>query len=199
MDKRITDRYGNTVGYEKSDGRITDQYGNTTGYVKSDGRTTDRYGNTTGYRKDDGRVTDKYGNTDAYRKDDGRITDRYGNTTGYSKDDSGGGCYLTTACVKFHNLSDDCDELTTLRNYRDNYMLKTENGKQDLAEYYEKAPKIVCAIEKLPVDTQTSIYEYIYSVIEKCVSFIKNGQNEQAYRKYEDMVNVLSNRFALFI
>lgn len=53
------------------------------------------------------------GDITGYIQDDGRLTDKYGDTTGY---------ILTTACVEYKGLSDDCEELTVLREFTDNYM-----------------------------------------------------------------------------
>ena len=47
---------------------------------------------------------------------------------------------FTTACVKSKGLSDDCIELSTLRKFRDEYILNLENGEKDIKEYYDTAP-----------------------------------------------------------
>ena len=49
-------------------------------------------------------------------------------------------CYITTAVCKTHNKPDDCYELTTLRGYRDTYLMKTETGREIVEEYYNVAP-----------------------------------------------------------
>lgn len=54
----------------------------------------------------------------------------------YSERSSGtGGCFLTTACCEFMNLPDDCEELQTMRKFRDDYLSKTEEGK-NLIKFY---------------------------------------------------------------
>ena len=105
-----------------------------------------------------------------------------------------GGCYLTTACVEQRGLPDDCDELTTLRLFRDGYMRTQPGGEEDILEYYEKAPKIVDVISKQ--NNKSEVYDYIYSdVIVPCVEYIKNGENEEAYEIYRSMVKELETKY----
>ena len=104
------------------------------------------------------------------------------------------GCYLTTACVEQRGLPDDCDELTTLRLFRDGYMKAQPGGKEDILEYYEKAPKIVEIIGEQK--NKSEIYDHIYNdVIVPCVKYIKNGENEAAYEKYRAMVKHLETEY----
>lgn len=119
---------------------------------------------------------------------------RYRDCPIYRDSGSSGGCYLTTACVDCKNLADDCRELTVLRSFRDNYMANQENGKDDIKEYYDKAPKIVEIINKR--DNSNEIYDDLYkNVIKPCVRLIENGRNEEAYQKYKEMVASLEKKF----
>lgn len=107
---------------------------------------------------------------------------------------SSGGCYLTTACVDYKGLPDDCVELTTLRSFRDGYMSEKEQGRKDIEEYYKTAPSIVAAINgsKNP----EIVYEELYSdIILPCVEMIKSGQNDEAYEKYKTMVMTLKKQY----
>lgn len=107
---------------------------------------------------------------------------------------SSGGCYLTTACVEHKGLADDCDELTTLRSFRDGYMCNMEQERKDIEEYYRTAPDIVDAINS--TDEADEVYESIYSdVIVPCVTFIQSGQNEEAYEMYKEMVKKLECKY----
>ena len=68
------------------------------------------------------------------------------------------GCFLTTACVEYKGLADDCEELTKLRAFRDNYLKTTEEGKAVVEEYYRIAPQIV---EKINASAKKAeIYDY---------------------------------------
>ena len=112
----------------------------------------------------------------------------------YRDSGSSGGCYLTTACVECRHLQDDCKELTVLRAFRDNYMANQENGKADIKEYYEKAPKIVEIINAR--ENKDEIYDNLYrKVIAPCVELIENDRNEEAYQKYLEMVKSLEKKF----
>lgn len=112
----------------------------------------------------------------------------------YTGGGSSGGCYLTTACVECRNLADDCRELTVLRSFRDNYMANQENGKEDIKEYYDKAPKIVEIINAK--ENSNEIYDDLYrNVIKPCVELIENDKNEEAYQKYKEMVSSLEKKF----
>src|ERR1039458_9391814 len=55
---------------------------------------------------------DKDGTTDAYEYDDSIIRGTLNDHKGDQKNDDGGGCFLTTACVQFAGLPDNCHELT---------------------------------------------------------------------------------------
>lgn len=119
---------------------------------------------------------------------------RYRDCPIYRDSGSSGGCYLTTACVECRNLADNCRELTVLRSFRDNYMANQENGKDDIKEYYDKAPKIVEIINKR--DNSNEIYDDLYrNVIKPCVELIENGRNKEAYQKYKEMVASLEKKF----
>lgn len=103
-------------------------------------------------------------------------------------------CYLTTACVFNKGLPDDCDELTTLRSFRDTYLKSLPEGEKEIEEYYKTAPTIVDHINAS--DNPGKVYDDIYnSVIVPCVELIKNGDNEAAHCKYRDMVTSLMKEF----
>ena len=95
------------------------------------------------------------------------------------------GCYLTTACVVANHLPDDCDELQTLRRYRDTYLKNKRNGNADIMEYYSIAPKIVSSINA--ADNSTAIWSAVYAeLILPCVQMIKTGNYEEAYALYKN-------------
>ena len=102
-----------------------------------------------------------------------------------------GGCFLTSACVKFKRLPDDCAELETLRAFRDDYLA----GSPLVKEYYETAPAIVGKIESSP--DKDRYYRVIYGVIRKCVRLIGAGRYAEAVRAYGDMVLALKKEFCL--
>ncbi len=105
------------------------------------------------------------------------------------------GCYLTTACCEYRNLSDDCYELTQLRKFRDNYLAKTSEGQQCIEEYYKIAPIIVTNIDKSPDKEKT--YSFIYSKIVQCVKHIECNENEKVFELYKAMTISLSQQFLI--
>lgn len=119
---------------------------------------------------------------------------RYRDCPIYCGGGSSGGCYLTTACVNTKNLPDGCRELTMLRSFRDNYLMCQSNGRADVQEYYQTAPKIVESINGQ--NNKDEIYEELYNnVIVPCVELIEQGKNEEVYDKYKTMVKKLEQKF----
>ena len=114
----------------------------------------------------------------------------------YDRDHSSGveGCYLTSACVRVRNLPDNCEELTVLRNFRDSYMMGSEEGRAEVKEYYVTAPKIVAAVNGLP--NAGEIWERVYpGVILPVVALIKEHRLEEAHRLYQSCTLRLQERF----
>ena len=100
-------------------------------------------------------------------------------------------CFLTTACVKYKGLPDDCKELTLLRKFRDEYMKKTEEGCALVEQYYEIAPGIVDKIDAR--NDKAEIYENIYKNILVCVENIENEKYEETFKLYSQMVRELNS------
>ena len=103
-----------------------------------------------------------------------------------------GGCYLTTACMKYmqERFDDNCYELTVLRWFRDNFV-----SREDIKHYYKTAPIIVESINS--EEKSDLVYNYIYdNVVDYCVKQIENGNYEEAYNKYKNSILVLEEQFA---
>lgn len=100
------------------------------------------------------------------------------------------GCFLTSACTEARGLPDDCEELTTLRAFRDGYMKSLPRGHLDICEYYHVAPIIVEKIQSLP--NAREIWDQIYNeLVSPCVNLIQKGKQEDAYLKYRNYVSKL--------
>ena len=112
-------------------------------------------------------------------------------TRGVESWSSGGcGCYITTACVKYMRLHDDCDELITLRHFRDNYMLSSNNTKEMVDTYYSIAPDLVKAIETK--EDAYEIFKHTYKVyILEAVRLIKLEKNREALELYIKAIEFL--------
>lgn len=93
------------------------------------------------------------------------------------------GCFITTAVCENEGKADDCAELTKLRNFRDTFMLSDSKRREDVAEYYEKAPAIVSAISRRADSAQcfAMLNEYF---IQPAIVAIDAGDYELAYSRY---------------
>ncbi|MEK6925773.1 MAG: CFI-box-CTERM domain-containing protein [Nanoarchaeota archaeon] len=95
---------------------------------------------------------------------------------------SGGGCYLTTACVSSIGLSDNCLELSVLRNFRDKILMTEPIGRRAVREYYEMAPEIVQSVWQK--DNSRKIWNSVYGDIRKAVSLVLSGDFDKAFDHY---------------
>lgn len=109
-----------------------------------------------------------------------------------SNDD--GICFISTACMKYKNLPDDCYELKALRNFRDNVLIQTNEGQLLVSEYYILAPKIIDAIKKSNTN-QSLVWEKIYCQIQKIVKSIDANNNDDVIEQYKKMVINLNKEF----
>lgn len=98
--------------------------------------------------------------------------------------DLNSGCFLTSACCEFYGKADDCYELQTLRNFRDNVLKKTAKGRALCEQYYKIAPPIVDRLREL---NNSSNYEYIYAQILDCIKYIELKEYEKAVEVYKQM------------
>lgn len=105
---------------------------------------------------------------------------------------SSGGCFLSTACCKYKGLDDSCNELVTLREFRDCYIRNQSYGERLIHSYYESAPAIVQAIEQRADKEQ--IYEFIYKEILKINSLISTNNFGDAVIEYFLMTWEVSNQ-----
>lgn len=93
----------------------------------------------------------------------------------------GGRCFLTTAAVDSLGLSNDCAVLTSLRGFRDQYMLDREFPRraQVVSSYYRAAPRIVMAIKRR--EDAESIWRQVYQKSAHVASLIESGRKQEAY------------------
>ena len=96
----------------------------------------------------------------------------------------GGGCFITSAVCETFNLPDDCDELTLLRKFRDEYVVVHYPG--IVKEYYRCAPDIVECLNRRK-DKKEIYFHIKKDYVDKCVKYIKNGKNEEAILCYSEM------------
>ncbi len=113
----------------------------------------------------------------------GCICPKHGGYTG----SSGGGCFVTTAVMLATGKADDCKELNTFRVFRDNWLIKQEGGKDEIAAYYLVAPMIVDAINK--EDNSSEIYHDLWEKdLQMCYQFILEQKYERARKLYSELI-----------
>ena len=98
-------------------------------------------------------------------------------------------CYFTAACTEYYGLPDDCYQLQTLRNFRDNVLLKTKIGKEIVSLYYTVAPSIVVKIKKS--SNPELEFKNIFNHVNNACSLIEQNKNKEARNCYIEMVNYL--------
>lgn len=107
-------------------------------------------------------------------------------------------CFITTAVCKSLNKPDDCEELTLLRNYREEILSKTLEGKILINEYYQIAPIIISYIEQ--EKESANIYYDIYS---NCISpiykLLLKKDYSTALLNYCELVKNLADKYNLTI
>lgn len=103
-------------------------------------------------------------------------------------------CYITTAVCRTFGKSDDCYELTLLRDYRDTYLADSPGGEELIQEYYDVAPSIVKHIDQQP-DSDV-IYRSIWDEwLSPCIDMIESSQMEGCREHYIDMVHTLQKKY----
>ncbi|MCI6851018.1 MAG: hypothetical protein MR883_05800 [Clostridiales bacterium] len=127
-------------------------------------------------------------NPDKYYKPDGKSSrSKSGSGSGSGTE----GCYLTSACVVARGLPDHCEELQTLRFFRDEYLAKQPGGQAEIEQYYALAPRIVTAINQLP--NATAVWNTVYQeLVELCVQMIHANQNAAAHQFYKSYASNLA-------
>lgn len=109
----------------------------------------------------------------------------------------GGGCYITTATFHETGKQDDCYDLTMFRAFRDDYLLKTPQGAELIAQYYKTAPSIVNIINR--ESNHSNIYNEIDTkYLSPCLAFIESGDLDKCEAHYKEMVEKLKERYLLW-
>lgn len=105
-------------------------------------------------------------------------------------------CYITTAVCQGLHKTQDCHELELLKKYRDEYLLKQDDGEAVIREYYDIAPTIVKRMEK--EDAPEEKYRYLWEhYLKCCVAMIEAGKVEECRDVYEKMVEELRRQYII--
>ena len=115
-----------------------------------------------------------------------------GNPEDYMK--GGGGCFITTAVCDSIGKPDDCYELTMFRSFRDNWLVKENDGAELIERYYRTAPTIVKHINARP--DAKAIYLAIWAnYLAPCLKLLEQKNYAACKSKYVEMVETLANRY----
>lgn len=106
---------------------------------------------------------------------------------------SSSGCFIATACAVAAGLPSDCEELTALREFRNNFMAKKPEGLEWIRDYQTHAPSIVAAIEALP--NKRAIYDDLFHSLIEAVRAIRSGNPESALSIYQRKYRRLKEMF----
>ena len=115
-------------------------------------------------------------------------------TESYEDHSSGGFCVITTAVCTTLGKPDDCDELMTMRAYRDAAAERNPLVATLIEEYYRLAPLLIERIDRC--DDRLSEYERLWNdYIVETYRLIKAGDARAATFKYIDMVTSLCRQY----
>lgn len=105
-------------------------------------------------------------------------------------------CFITSASCDALGKRDDCYELTTFRDFRDTYMMQTEERKNLVEEYYRIAPAIVMFINTLQESRKE--YDKLWQeYLLPCLKDIENNRLEDCEIKYTQMLKNLRVKYCL--
>lgn len=98
-----------------------------------------------------------------------------------------GWCFITTAVCDYLGQQDDCYTLSTLRQFRDGWLMHQPEGPALVQEYYEIAPVIVERIEAS--DEKAYIYRGLWEkYLQPCVALIEKEDYLTCMNLYKKMV-----------
>lgn len=104
------------------------------------------------------------------------------------------GCFITTATCLALNKDDNCDELNTLRRFRDRNRVRNQVMDDLVKEYYRIAPGIVSRINEQ--ENAQEVYKKLWEeYISKTYQAIKNNDDLRATVFYVEMVQQLCSRY----
>jgi TPR repeat protein len=108
------------------------------------------------------------------------------------------GCFITTATCKFLGKPDNCEELLTLKEFRDNYLINESDGPDLIMAYYAIAPEIVSLIEA--DGDSTVIYQNLYSdYISKSCELIRENKPNAAKKTLIMMTTNLWKKYPVIL
>jgi hypothetical protein len=111
-----------------------------------------------------------------------------------SSSSSSDSCFVTTATLQEVDTKDDGKELTTFRDFRDNYLKNKSYGPALVRDYYNNAPKVVAEIDSRQNHKQ--LYQSIWNEhLSPINRLIEKGEEAEATSKYMLMMEELKEKF----
>lgn len=103
-------------------------------------------------------------------------------------------CYITSAVCRVQGKADDCYELTAFRRFRDQVMLRSDNGRALVEEYYRLAPAIVTSVGLC--QDEAAVYSSVYQdYLLPCLTLLEQGDNTGCRDKYVEMVRYMEKNY----
>ncbi len=103
-------------------------------------------------------------------------------------------CYITSAVCRVQGKTDDCYELTAFRRFRDQVMLRSDNGRALVGEYYRLAPAIVTSVGLC--QDEAAVYSSVYQdYLLPCLTLLEQGDNAGCRDKYVEMVRYMEKNY----
>lgn len=112
----------------------------------------------------------------------------------YSAHYSTGLCLVTTATLNVLGKGDDCEEMESLRAYRDNWLVNQLDGNQLIHQYYTAAPAIVEAINAQK-NSEEIYLELWKEIVQPLLHLIKHEEFEKAKDFYRQQIVALQTKF----
>ena len=111
-----------------------------------------------------------------------------------SSSSSSDSCFVTTATLQEVDTKDDGKELTTFRDFRDNYLKNKSYGPALVRDYYNNAPRVVAEIDSRQNHKQ--LYQSIWKEHLRPINrLIEKGEEAEATSKYMLMMEELKEKF----
>ena len=106
-------------------------------------------------------------------------------------------CYITTILCRLLGCSDDCNELDTLRKFRNNILQKDIKYKEILFEYDTVGPIISSNLySEFASDEDKELPILLFNFyIQPTVKYIKEQKYEDAISRYKELTNMLMNYY----
>lgn len=121
------------------------------------------------------------------------MTSRYADCADYK---NASRCFITTAVCLTMGKADDCEELTAMRLFRDEWLRDQPGGLQLIEEYYRIAPAIIEKIDQNSDPDRKTVYAAIYrDYILPCVECVKKKKFDSSKQIYVNMVTALKERY----